>query len=446
MVRVFQWMAEEPPVYNMQSPIFTSDRACATQLDHTDPLKHFRQQFLIPEREGLPQVYFLGNSLGLQPKTTATAIQQVLTKWADYGVEGFFEGKDPWLHFHDHLVNPLASLVGALPSEIVVMNQLTVNLHLMMASFYQPVGLRKKILVEPHAFPSDQYMLETHLKYLGLDPNEIIVEVTPLAGREWVDDEAVLQTIQLHADELALVLIGGVQYYTGQLFNIPSITTTAQAAGAKVGFDLAHAAGNVYLQLHDWNVDFACWCNYKYLNAGPGAVAACYIHERYHQDPTLKRLSGWWGYKKETRFLMQPGFDPMTSAQGWQLSTPPIILLATLRASLEIFEQAGFPAMLEKMKLLSAYLFYLLTEIQQSNANSFFEIITPANPSHRGAQISLLMKKDGKKIFQSLKEQGFWVDWREPEVIRLAAVPLYNTFDEIWQFASAFKKAGQMLK
>lgn len=412
----------------------TSTFSYAQSLDAADSLAGFREQFIIPEEFGQQQVYFLGNSLGLQPKNTGPYIQKVLDQWARYGVESFFMGEDPWLNYHDHLVGPLATIVGAKPSEVVVMNQLTVNLHLLMVSFYRPAGKRIKIICEAKAFPSDQYMFETHIKALGYDPEEVLIEVSPRAGEVTIHQDDILAAIQQTGEELALILWGGVNYYTGQLFDMEAITRAGHAVGAKVGFDLAHAAGNSELQLHAWKVDFACWCNYKYLNGGPGAIGAAFIHERYHQDKTLHRFAGWWGYEKNTRFKMEKGFVPMESAEGWQLSTPSPILYASLRASLEIFETAGFDSCLQKAKQMAAYLRFLLEQISEANPGKF-HILTPAAATVRGCQVSLLVKQGGRELFDELTRKGFFVDWREPDVIRLAPVPLYNRYEEIWRFA-----------
>lgn len=411
---------------------FTIDAAFAKHADEQDELKQFRKQFIIPKREGKEQIYFLGNSLGLQPVTTANAINEVLQQWSHYGVEGFFEGDKPWLQLHDTLTVPLAKITGALAQEIVVMNHLTVNLHLLMASFYRPEGKRNKIICEAKAFPSDQYMLETHVQHYGLDPETTILEVHPREGEHTIRHEDIIKKIDQHKGELALVLWGGVNYYTGQLFDINGITTAAHAAGAKAGFDLAHAAGNVELKLHQWDVDFACWCSYKYLNSGPGAVAGAFIHERYISDKNISRLAGWWGYDKSTRFNMEKGFKPVPTAEGWQLSTPPMILLAAHRASLDIFDQAGMDRLIIKGKRLSDYLAFLLTNINSDN----IEILTPES---RGCQISILIKSNGRQLFDKLSKEGIFADWREPDVIRVAPVPLYNTFEEVYRFSEVIK-------
>jgi kynureninase len=320
------------------------------------------------------------------------------------------------------------------------MNQLTVNLHLMMVSFYQPSGKRKKIICESKAFPSDQYMFETHIKHYGLKPEEVIVEVSPRQGEQLVRMEDILSSIEQYKDELALVLWGGVNYYTGQLFDMQTITKAAQSAGAKVGFDLAHAAGNVPLQLHNWNVDFACWCSYKYLNSGPGAMGGVYIHERYHKNSSIQRLAGWWGYDKETRFQMKKGFKPVLTAEGWQLSTPSPVLFAAHKAALEIFDEAGLEQIHAKRKMLSDYLLFILDSCNSRSKEKMIEVITPRQESERGCQVSMLMLKNGKKVFDKLSANGIFADWREPDVIRIAPVPLYNTFEEVWTFGDTLQK------
>jgi kynureninase len=413
----------------------------AKRLDQEDPLNSFRKEFLIPTHNEKEQIYFLGNSLGLQPKRTKSYLQEVLDQWAKYGVEAFFMGEKPWLEYHDKLTGTLATIVGAHPHEIVVMNQLTVNLHLLMVSFYRPQGKRRKIICEAKAFPSDQYMLETHVKHYGYNPEETIIEVAPREGEHNIRIEDILQTIEQHKEEVALILWGGINYYTGQLFDLAAITTAGHAAGAKVGFDLAHAAGNVPLQLHEWNVDFAAWCSYKYLNSGPGAIAGAYIHERYHTAADVQRFAGWWGYNKATRFLMQKGFVPTPSAEGWQLSTPSPLLYAAHRAALEIINEAGWENIQTKRKKLNSWLWFLLDDLNKTTAAKSITLITPQQEVDRGSQVSMLMQRAGKEkeTFDQLTEAGIMVDWREPNVIRLAPVPLYNTFEEVWQFAETLK-------
>ena len=419
---------------------FENSLEFANGLDQNNNLKKFRDEFLIPPHNGNKAIYFLGNSLGLQPKRTNDYIQQVLQQWQRFGVEGFFEGELPWIKYHRQMVPALSSLMGALTHELVVMNQLTVNLHLMLVSFYQPNARRNKILCEAKAFPSDQYVLHTHIKQRGLDPVHVIIEVQPRNGEVLIRNEDILSAIQQNKDELALVLFGGVNYYTGQVFDMQAVTKAAHTVGAKAGFDLAHAAGNIPLQLHNWEVDFACWCTYKYLNSGPGAVGGCFIHERYHNDASLDRFAGWWGNKKQTQFLMRKDFEPELSADGWQLSTPSPILYAAHKASLEIFEEAGINMVFEKNKELNSYLWFVLDEIRKGLKDDELKILTPSNEQERGCQVSLAVK-NGKKVFEDLSQNGVFSDWREPDVIRIAPVALYNTFAEIWQFGRLLKSA-----
>jgi len=418
---------------------FETGLSFAQQLDAADPLKGFRDKFIIPETDSKQKVYFLGNSLGLQPKSAKGNIQQILDDWGAFGVESFFHAKEPWMDYHEKLARPLSKIVGALPNEVVVMNQLTVNLHLMLVSFYNPNAKRYKIICEAKAFPSDQYAFETHVKNKGFDPVTSIIEVAPRNGEYTLQTEDIISTIEKHGDETALVLFGGINYYTGQFFDLEKITRAARAAGAKVGFDLAHAAGNVELHLHDWDVDFACWCTYKYLNSGPGAIGGAFIHEKHHNE-NLPRFAGWWGYYKPTRFKMEKGFKPMPGAEGWQLSTPGMFLYAAHRAALEIVEEAGWDKILAKQKLLTSYLWFLLDEINNSSAKKNIEFITPRNEKERGCQVSMLMFENGKEIYNELMKQGLFTDWREPNVIRLAPVPLYNSFEEAYKFSEALKQ------
>jgi kynureninase len=418
---------------------FENSLSFAQSLDAADPLRKFRTEFLIPAVDDKEQIYFLGNSLGLQPKRTPLYIMQVLDEWKRYGVEAFFMGEQPWLHYHDQLVQPLAKIVGALPNEVVVMNQLTVNLHLLLVSFYQPVGKRKKIIYEAKAFPSDQYMLETHIKQRGLNPKEVLIEVGARKGEDVINEKDILKTIEQYKDKLALVLWGGVNYYTGQVFEMQKIAEAAHKAGAKVGFDLAHAAGNVKLHLHDWDVDFACWCSYKYLNSGPGAIAGAFINERYHTDESLQRFAGWWGYKKEKRFLMEPGFNPIPTAEGWQLSTPSPVLYASHKAALEIFDEAGFDTIVKKGQELSDYLLFIIDDLNSKLSEPIIKVLTPRNEKEKGCQVSMLMLQNGKEVFDALTKNGVFADWREPDVIRVAPVPLYNSFEEVWRFGEILR-------
>jgi kynureninase len=420
--------------------VFENTLHTAKNLDEKDPLKLFRSEFIIPRHENKDAIYFLGNSLGLQPKRANDYIRQVLKRWANYGVEGFFNGDEPWMKLHQQLLPTLSEIVGASSQEIVVMNQLTVNLHLMLVSFYQPQARRNKILCEAKAFPSDQYTLFTHVRQRGLNPEDVIIEVEPRENEVLIREEDIFSAIEQHKDELALVLFGGINYYTGQVFNMEAIAKAAHAAGAKIGFDLAHAAGNIPLQLHNWNVDFAGWCNYKYLNSGPGAVAGCFIHEKYHSDNSLNRFAGWWGNKKETQFLMQKDFEPELTAEGWQLSTPSPILFAAHKASLDIFQEAGIQNVFAKNKNLNDYLWFVLEEVKKELPEDSLKIFTPIGEKARGCQVSLAVR-NGKKVFDTLSQNGVYADWREPDVIRIAPVGLYNTFEEVWQFGQILKAA-----
>ncbi len=360
---------------------YQNTQAFAKELDENDPLKNFRERFFIPQHEGKDCVYFTGNSLGLQPKTTSTYVQQELDDWAKLGVEGHFQAKNPWMPYHEIFPKQLSKIVGCKENEVVVMNQLTVNLHLLMVSFYRPTKQRYKIICEAKAFPSDQYAFETQAKYHGLNPDEAVIEVSPREGEHTLRTEDILSTIKQHGDSVAVVLFGGVNYYSGQLFDMKVITEAAHAVGAYAGFDLAHAAGNVELKLHDWNVDFACWCSYKYLNSGPGGVAGVYINEKHVTNKDLPRFAGWWGYKKETRFKMDKGFEPIPTAEGWQLSNAPILSMAAHKAALDIFEEAGMEKLHAKRKALSGYLHFVLNDINSRQTEKLLEIITPANES-----------------------------------------------------------------
>lgn len=406
----------------------------ARQLDEKDELKSFRNKFYIPIVNGKECIYFTGNSLGLQPKTTQDYVVNELEDWANFGVEGHFHARKPWMPYHEIFPKQLSKIVGCRENEVVVMNSLTVNLHLLMVSFYRPTKERYKIICEAKAFPSDQYALETQVRFHGFDPEEAIVEVIPREGEHTIRLEDVVSTIKLHSQSTALVLFGGVNYYTGQLFDIKRITEAAHSIGAYAGFDLAHAAGNVALKLHEWNVDFACWCSYKYLNSGPGGVAGAYIHEKHAADTSMPRFAGWWGYTKETRFKMEKGFEAIPTAEGWQLSNAPILSMAAHKAALDIFEEAGMEKLHTKRKQLAAYLHYILADINSRQSEKVIEVITPGNEEERGCQVSMLMLKNGKPIFDELTRQGVIADWREPNVIRAAPVPLYNSFEDIYRF------------
>ncbi|GAB4135097.1 MAG: kynureninase [Raineya sp.] len=407
-----------------------TDFSFAQEQDRKDHLAHFRDKFYIPKHQGRDVIYLCGNSLGLQPKNASKALDTELEKWQNYGVEGHFVGEQAWWQYRKPLKPMLAKLLGASASEVAVMNNLTTNLHLLLVSFYQPKSRRSKVLMEAGAFPSDQYALETHLQARGINPTENILEVAPRAGEHTLRTEDILQTIEQIGEELALVMFGGVNYYTGQVFDMQAIAQKAQEVGAMVGFDLAHAIGNVELQLHDWNVDFAVWCSYKYLNSSPGGVSGVFIHQKHHQS-NLQRFGGWWGQIEEERFLMKKGFKPIPDADGWQLSNEPILPMAVHQAALQIFEEATMPKLIEKSKKLTGYLYFLLENL----AAEYVEIITPKEEKQRGCQISVFAKKEGKALHQFLQSRGVVTDWREPNVVRMAPVPLYNTFKDVWQAA-----------
>lgn len=405
----------------------------ARQLDQDDPVRSFRDRFHIPERTGEPLIYFCGNSLGLQPKTARSAIDRELSIWQQHGVEGWFEGEKPWLTIHERCKEPLAHIVGAKPSEVCPMNNLTVNLHLLLTSFYQPQGQRTKILTIGGDFPSDQYALETHLQTRGLKPADHLIEVFPRTGEyTWRTDD-ILASIEQNRHSLALVLMSGLHYYTGQVFDMAAISRKAQEVGVPVGFDLAHAVGNVPLKLHEWGVDLASWCSYKYLNSGPGGVSGIFVHEKHHET-ALPRLAGWWGYEQSRRFEMTKGFVPMAGADGWQLSTPTVLAMAVHHAALQITDEAGMDALRRKSELLTGFLEFVLQQSGQP-----LKIMTPSNPTERGCQLSLLIGKNGKAVFNRLTKQGIIGDWREPDCIRLAPAPLYNTFEEVWRVGQAFQ-------
>lgn len=416
---------------------FETTESFAKQSDEQDSLKHFREKFYIPKQpNGEDVLYFTGNSLGLQPKTTQNYIAQELTDWATLGVEGHFHAKTPWMPYHEFLTEQMAEIVGAKPSEVVVMNSLTVNLHLLMVSFYRPTQKRNKILIEKGAFPSDQYAAQSQIKFHGFKAEDSLIELTPREGETTLRIEDILKTIRENGDEIALILLGGVNYYTGQAFDFETITKTGHEIGAIVGFDLAHAAGNLLLDLHDWKVDFAAWCSYKYLNSGPGGIAGVFIHENHVINTELPRFAGWWGHDKKTRFLMGDEFVPMQTAEGWQLSNPPIFQMASLRASLEIFHEAGMKNLREKSVKLTNYLEFLLKQFETDR----IEIITPSNSAERGCQLSIRVRNADKSLFKAISEKGVIADWREPDVIRVAPVPLYNSFLDCWKFVEILKE------
>lgn len=417
---------------------FENSLAFAQQLDAQDQLNHYRNEFSFPQVNGKNAIYFTGNSLGLQPKKAKTYVDEVMNDWANLAVEGHFYAEKPWWDYHERFANPLSKLVGALPSEVTVMNTLTVNLHLLMVSFYRPTATRYKIICEEKAFPSDQYLFQSQVNFHGYATEDAIVEVKRREGEHNIRLEDVLATINAVGDELALVLIGGVNYYTGQVFDMKTITEAGHQVGAYVGWDLAHAAGNIELHLHDWQVDFAAWCSYKYMNSGPGNASGCFIHEKHHSNSELPRFAGWWGHNKERRFKMEPQFDPIQGADGWQISNLPVLSLAPYLASVELFAEIGMDALIAKRNTITAYLEFVLGEIDREVKGNF-EIITPSNPSERGCQLSVFLHGEGRSLFDYLMKNGVIIDWREPNVIRLAPVPMYTSFEDIYRF-------GQILK
>ena len=417
---------------------FENSLAFAQQLDAQDQLSHYQNEFSFPQVNGKNVIYFTGNSLGLQPKRAKTYVDEVMNDWANLAVEGHFYAEKPWWDYHERFANPLSKLVGALPSEVTVMNTLTVNLHLLMVSFYRPTATRYKIICEEKAFPSDQYLFQSQVNFHGYATEDAIVEVKRREGEHNIRLEDVLAKIDEVGDELALVLIGGVNYYTGQVFDMKTITKAGHRVGAYVGWDLAHAAGNIELHLHDWQVDFAAWCSYKYMNSGPGNASGCFIHEKHHTNSKLPRFAGWWGHNKERRFKMEPQFDPIQGADGWQISNLPVLSLAPYLASVELFAEIGMDALIAKRNTITAYLEFVLREIDREVQGNF-EIITPSNPSERGCQLSVFLHGEGRSLFDYLMKNGVIIDWREPNVIRLAPVPMYTSFEDIYRF-------GQILK
>lgn len=417
--------------------MFNTEPVTAQQFDLEDELSGFRSRFLIPSHFHKPVIYLCGNSLGLQPRKASLYIQEELEDWANLGVEGHFKARRPWFNYHELLSGTLANLCGAQPAEVVAMNQLTVNLHLLMVSFYRPEGKKCKIICEAKAFPSDQYAMQSQVAFHGYSPEKCIIEVKPREGEHQIAHEDILVAIDQHRDELALVLFSGVNYYTGQVFNIKAITEVGHQAGAIVGFDLAHAIGNVKLELHDWGVDFATWCSYKYLNSGPGGVSGIFVHERHLKNTKIPRFHGWWGHDPKVRFRMEKEFVPMKTAEAWQLSNAPVLSMAAHKASLEIFEEAGMDRLIQKRDKLTNYMEFLLNDLsKQTKFKGMFDIITP---KERGCQLSILFHKNGRKMFEHLTNSGVIADWREPDVIRVAPVPLYNSFMDVYQFYSILK-------
>lgn len=410
----------------------------AKEMDKQDELSDYRNQFHLPmQSNGQPYVYLCGNSLGLQPKATAAALQQELLDWQNQGVEGHFHAKNPWMPYHEFLTNAMAKVVGAKPAEVVVMNTLTVNLHLMMISFYQPTGKRNKIVIEADAFPSDKYAAESQIRQRGLDPKECLIELKAREGEVLVREEDIQNLIETQGDEIALIMLGNTNYYTGQYFDIKKISEWGHAKGCYVGFDCAHGAGNMPLDLHHSGCDFAVWCNYKYLNSGPGGMGGAFVHERHHSNTNIPRLEGWWGHNKATRFKMRDSFEPIPTTEAWQLSNPPIMAMAAVWASLKIFDEVGMNRLRKKAISLTGYMEYLVKSLGEDVIN----IITPADPHQRGSQLSIQVKNADKALFNTITEKGVIADWREPDVIRVAPVPMYNSYEDVYHFYNILKEA-----
>jgi len=414
---------------------FEATRQFALELTAADPLASYREHFHIPKTsKGGDSVYLCGHSLGLQPKTARKYIEQEMKDWEQLGVEGHFHAQNAWMPYHELLTASTARLVGAQPSEVVVMNSLTVNLHLLMATFYRPTRERNKIMIEANAFPSDRYAVASQIRFHGYDPENSLIEMQPRPGEANIRTEDVETRIQTEGDEIALILFSGVNYYSGQAFDCERITAAGRARGCMVGFDMAHAAGNLALRLHDWDIDFAVWCSYKYLNAGPGAIGGCFVHERHAHSTSLPRFAGWWGHDKDSRFAMGSNFQAIGGAEGWQLSNPSILSLAALRASMDIFDEAGIEHLRAKSERLTGYLEYLLNQ----NRSDHFQIITPGDPAARGAQLSIRIKAGGRSVCDRLANAEIVCDWREPDILRVAPVPLYNSLLDAYIFAEKF--------
>lgn len=413
----------------------------ARRMDETDPLRQFRSMFHFPYVNGKEAIYFCGNSLGLQPKSVRDYLDRELKNWEFMAVDGHFHGEDAWYHVRKKSKPALAEIVGAHEHEVVAMNNLSSNLHFLMVSFYRPTKEKFKIITEAGAFPSDMYMLETQVKFHGLDPAEAIIEVGPRSGEHTIRTEDILDAIEENQSELALVMMAGLQYYTGQVFDMEAITKAGHRVGVPVGFDLAHAAGNIQLRLHDWGVDFAAWCSYKYMNSGPGNISGIFVHERHAENTELPRFGGWWGHDEAIRFKMEKGFEPMYGADGWQLANSNVLALAAHQASLDIFQDAGIESLRKKSELLTGYLEFLIRKAGVESG--VLEIITPSNPKERGCQLSLLVHRGGKSVFDDLYQNGVVGDWRHPNVIRLAPTPLYNNFMDVFRFAKILEHSLQ---
>jgi len=409
----------------------------AQTLDAEDSLARFRNEFLLPtDADGNTLIYLCGNSLGLQPVRTQSYIQQELNDWAKHGVEGHTDAEHPWLPYHEFLSQTMANIVGAKPSEVVMMNTLTTNLHLMMVSFYQPTASKYKIVIESDAFPSDAYAMESQLKFHGFDPEVGLIKWTPRKGEETCRFEDLEEIMNTQGDEIALLMIGSTNYYSGQHFPLKKITQLGHSHGCMVGFDLAHGAGNIQPYLHENGPDFAVWCSYKYLNSGPGSLGGCFVHERHATNENLQRFTGWWGHNKSTRFQMRHQFDPLPGAEGWQLSNPPILSMAAIRASLDVFAEAGFDNLRKKSVRLTGYLEQLLDELNDKR----IKIITPRNMEERGCQLSIQVVSANKEVHTRLTKAGVISDWREPDVIRVAPAPLYNNFEDVYEFVQRLKR------
>ncbi|WP_372918227.1 kynureninase [Salegentibacter sp.] len=418
---------------------FKNSLEFARELDKQDELAVYRDQFIFPQHKGEGVIYFTGNSLGLQPRSAKKYVDEIMTDWANLAVEGHFYAEKPWWDYHERFSEKLAKIVGAKPSEVTVMNTLTVNLHLLMVSFYRPSGKRYKIICEEKAFPSDQYMITSQVRFHGFDPADAIVQIKRRDGEHNFRTEDIKAKIAEVGEECALVLIGGVNYYTGQVLDMETITKAGHHVGAFVGWDLAHAAGNIELNLSDWKVDFAAWCSYKYMNSGPGNASGCFINEKHHGIKDIPRFEGWWGHKKDRRFLMEPDFQPENGAHAWQISNAPVLALAPYLASLEMFDEVGMPALIEKRNKIVAYLEFILHEIDKE-VESSFEIITPSNQEERGTQLSVFLHGEGRGLFTYLMENGVITDWREPNVIRLAPAPFYCSFEDMFRFGQILKQ------
>ncbi|MFZ1701584.1 MAG: kynureninase [Pyrinomonadaceae bacterium] len=405
--------------------------ATAAEMDSSDPLRTFRDRFSFPQVEGRDTLYFTGNSLGLMPRKAREYVEQELSDWERLAVEGHNHAKNPWLPYHEFLTEQMAEIVGAQPSETVVMNSLTVNLHLLLVSFYRPTPERHKIVIEKGSFPSDRYAVASQIRFHKFDPELSLIEIAPREGESTLRTADIVEILEREGASITTVLLGGVNYYTGQAFEMREITEAGHRAGAMVGFDLAHAAGNFELKMHDWNVDFAAWCSYKYLNGGPGAVGGAFVHERHATSFDIPRMAGWWGHDKETRFLMGPEFKPLAGAEGWQISNPPILQMAALRASLELFAEAGMTALTKKSQQLTGYLEFLIDQIRGDR----LAIVTPRSSSERGCQLSIRVSGGDRSLHERIVANGVAADWREPDVIRVAPVPLYNSFEDVFRFS-----------